>query len=113
MKGILAFALVLAGALVAPIAAQAGGAFGAAPNVASVPSGGPTVLAVPHNGEPSVLGVPRRPGEPSVLGIPQRPFPSQVQPRHHWVHQRQPVWVQPQWAWDGWQWVWVPGYWVW
>ena len=111
MKRMLALGLMLAGMLVAPVAARAGGAFGAGPSVLNVPYSGPSVLAVPHGDEPSVLGVPRRPGEPSVLGIPQRPFPSQFQ--HHWVHQRQPAWVQPQWAWNGWQWVWVPGYWAW
>jgi hypothetical protein len=100
MKRILAFGLVVAGLLVAPMAALASGGFAAGPSVLSVPHRGPSVLAVPHHGEPSVLGIPPRPA---------------VQPRHrhqgHWGP-RQPVWVHPQWAWNGWQWVWVPGYWA-
>ena len=102
MKCLVGLGLVLAGLLVAPIAALAHGAPAAGPSVLSIPYRGPSVLAIPHH------------GEPSVLAIPQRPVaPSHFHHQGHFAPQQQPVWVQPQWMWNGWQWMWVPGYWAW
>lgn len=110
MKRIIVLGLLLAGCLLAPVAALAGGATG--PSVLSVNRPGPSVLSAHPYGGASVLGVHQgfaTPGSRHHHHHHRHPAfvaPHHVAPRHH------PVWVQPQWMWNGWQWVWVPGYWA-